>query len=142
MDMQTITEAFELIDSWEERFEMVSDLGHQLLPIADSERIDANRVPGCETKTWLTGSLLTGDGPLAPDTIEFRADAETPLVRGLVALLLMPYQGRTPQEVLETDPNAVFGPLHLEEALSAKRRAGMEAFIDRVRRIAKRLETA
>ncbi len=140
MDMQTVTEAFDLIDSWEERFEIVADLGRQLTPIAESERIDANRVPGCETKTWLTGSLRPGATPSAPDTIEFRADAETPLVRGLVALLLMPFQGHTPREVLETDPNAIFAPLHLEEALSAKRRAGMEAFIDRVRRIARQLD--
>ena len=124
MDMKTVTEAFDLIDSWEERFEIVADLGRQLTPIAESERIDANRVPGCETKTWLTGSLRPGATPSAPDTIEFRADAETPLVRGLVALLLMPFQGHTPREVLETDPNAIFAPLHLEEALQRETAGG------------------
>jgi len=50
----------------------------------------------------------------------------------------MPFQGKTPEEVLETDPARVLGPLHLDQALSAKRQAGMEAFLDRVRRIARR----
>ena len=72
----------------------------------------------------------------------YRADAESPLVRGLVALLLLPYQGKTPREVLDVDPAEVFGPLHLEDGLSAKRRAGMLAFLDRVRRIARSWEPA
>ena len=134
MDIQSLTEAFELIDTWEGRFELISDLGRELIPIAESERVDDNLVPGCDTRTWLTGSLVSGE----PSVLEYRADAETPLVRGLVAVLLMPFQGKTPEEVLETDPARVLGPLHLDQALSAKRQAGMEAFLDRVRRIARR----
>jgi len=134
--MQSITEAFALIDSWEQRFDLVSDLGRGLSPPRDAERVDANLVSGCETRTWLTGTLTPSGG------IEYRADAESPLVRGLVALLLLPYQGKTPQEVLEIDPAEVFGPLHLEDGLSAKRRAGVEAFLARVRGIAKACEPA
>lgn len=137
MDMQSLTEAFELIDNWEGRFELISDLGKDLIPITELERIDDNLVPGCDTRTWLTGSLKFGE----PSVLEYRADAETPLVRGLVAVLLMPFAGKTPEEVLETDPARVFGPLHLEEALSAKRQAGMEAFLDRVKRIARQHST-
>ncbi len=134
MDIQSLTEAFELIDNWEGRFEIISDLGKGLIPITESERADENLVPGCDTRTWLTGSLMPGE----PSVLEYRADAETPLVRGLVAVLLMPFQGKTPEEILETDPARVLGPLHLDQALSAKRQAGMEAFLDRVKRIARR----
>jgi len=133
MDIQSLTEAFELIDNWEGRFELISDLGRELVPITESERTDDNLVPGCDTRTWLTGSLVPGE----PSVLEYRADAETPLVRGLVAVLLMPFQGKTPEEILDTDAARVLGPLDLDQALSAKRQAGMEAFLEQVRRIAR-----
>jgi cysteine desulfuration protein SufE len=69
--------------------------------------------------------------------IEFRADAETPLVRGLVALLLVPFQRKTPQAVLETDARRYIAKLGLEEHLSPNRRVGMQHFIERVYQIAR-----
>lgn len=132
MDTQSIFDAFELLDSWEERFELVSDLGRELLPLADEDRIDSNLVRGCDTRTWLTGRL-TSD---APPVVEYHADAEGPLVRGLVALLLLPYQGRTPEEIIAFDPAPYVQRLGLEEALSMKRRAGMHKFLSRVKQIA------
>jgi cysteine desulfuration protein SufE len=132
MDAQEVLDAFAYLDTWEERFELIADLGRQLAPLVDAERTDANLVPGCTTRTWLTGSKRS-DSPY----LELMADAETPLVRGLVALLLMPFRQKTPAEVLETDPRAFIAQLQLDQALSAKRRAGMEAFLERVRRIAR-----
>ncbi len=133
MDTKDVTDAFELLDSWEARYELIGDLSRDLLPLADSERADANLVKGCNTRTWLVGDL-TQDQPPA---IEFRADAETPLVRGLVALLLVPFQGKTPRQVLETDPREYIGKLGLAEHLSPSRRVGMEHFIERVYQIAR-----
>lgn len=132
MDMQSIFDAFELLQSWEERFDMVADLGRELLPIDESERTDENLVRGCDTRTWLTGRLTGGDQPV----MEYHADAEGPLVRGLVALLLMPFQGKAPDEIIAYDPAPYIAKLGLEEALSMKRRAGMHTFLARVRQIA------
>jgi cysteine desulfuration protein SufE len=133
MDTQELLEAFRFLETWEERFELIADLGRELEPLPEAERTDANLVPGCTTRTWLTGRLDGDSGRL-----ELRADAETPVVRGLVALLLLPFRGKSPQEVLNTDPRPYIEQLALEEALSAKRRSGMEAFLDRVRGIARR----
>jgi cysteine desulfuration protein SufE len=130
--MQEVRDAFQLLETWEERFELITDLGRELQPLADSDRRDVNLVPGCTTRTWLTGLKPSGSPYL-----ELMADAETPLVRGLVALLLMPFRHKTPAEVLETDPRPFIEQLELDKALSAKRRAGMEAFLERVRRIAR-----
>jgi cysteine desulfuration protein SufE len=132
LDMQELSDAFAFLETWEERFELITDLGRELEPLPDSERTDANLVAGCTTRTWLTGSRAPDS-----DALELRADAETPLVRGLVALLLMPFRGKSPQEVLEADPRPFIEQLRLEEALSAKRRAGMEAFLERVKHIAR-----
>ncbi|WP_295879494.1 SufE family protein [uncultured Thiohalocapsa sp.] len=136
MKTKDVLDAFELLDTWEARYEFIGDLSRELLPVAEREKTDANLVKGCNTKTWLTGDLTDGDPPV----IEYRADAETPLVRGLVALLLVPFQGRTPEAVLETDPRDYIAKTGLAEHLSANRRAGMEHFIERVFQIARGLK--
>jgi cysteine desulfuration protein SufE len=133
MQTNDVLEAFQLLETWEERYELITELGSELLPLSASERTDENLIAGCTTRTWLSGRLMPGD----PPTLQYRADAEGPLVRGLVALLLMPFQGKTPRQVLDTDPSGFLDALRLREALSAKRRAGMEAFLDRVKRIAR-----
>jgi cysteine desulfuration protein SufE len=135
MTTTEVLEAFELLENWEARYEFIGDLGRELLQVAESERTDANLVQGCNTRTWLTGSLV-GD---APAVIEFRAEAETPLVRGLVALLLVPFQRQPPQAVLRTDPSDYINGLGLKEHLSGNRQAGMEHFIERVYAIARGL---
>jgi cysteine desulfuration protein SufE len=133
MDTNDIYEAFELMDRWEDRYELIGDLGRELLTISDEQRTDTNLVQGCNTRTWLTGALTDDD----PALIEYRADAETPLVRGLVALLLIPFQHKPPTEILATDPGPYIKRLGLAEHLSANRRAGMEHFIERVYQVAR-----
>lgn len=135
MNTKDVLDAFELLDTWEARYEFIGDLSRELLPVADSEKHDANLVKGCNTRTWLTGSLTQDDPPV----IEYRADAETPLVRGLVALLLVPFQRKTPHAVLDTDARSYIAGTGLAEHLSPNRRAGMEHFIDRVYQIARGL---
>lgn len=132
MNTQEIIDAFEFLDTWEERYELITDLGRKLTPLPESEKTDENLVAGCTTRTWLTGQLTNSD----PAVVDFRADAEGPLVRGLVALLLMPFQKKTPEEILKTDSDAFVGRLGLDAALSAKRQAGMQAFFVRIKRIA------
>ncbi len=133
MNTQDVLDAFELLDDWDARYEFIGELARELVPVRDDERQEANLVPGCNTRTWLTAGPQPGD----PGRIEYRADAETPLVRGLVALLLVPFQHRTPQQVLATDPGDYIARLGLAEHLSANRQAGMEHFIERVYRLAR-----
>ncbi len=132
METQDVIEAFKFLGTWEERYELIADLSRELAPLADTDRTAANLVPGCTTRTWLTGRVAS-DSPI----LDLRADAETPLVKGLVALLLMPFRGKTPAEVLKTDPRPFVERLGLEQALSAKRQAGMGAFFERINRIAR-----
>lgn len=132
MHADEIIEAFELLPDWDERYELIGDLGKQLAPMPPAEKTDANLVPGCTTRAWLTGHV-TGDPPV----LEFSADAEGPLVRGLMALLLVPFEGKSPQEVLDTDPRGFIDSLGLEQHLSTGRRVGLHAFLDRVKAIAR-----
>jgi cysteine desulfuration protein SufE len=142
MNTQDVFDAFDLLDTWEARYEFIGDLSRQLLPLPDDARHDDTLVKGCNTRTWLTGELTAEPNGGQPPVIAYRADAETPLVRGLVALLLVPFQHQTPQVVLETDVADYIDKIGLAEHLSPNRRAGMEHFIERVYQIARDLNQA
>lgn len=133
MDMQRIIETFEFLPDWNERYEFIDELGHKLAPMPESDKVDENLVKGCNTRTWLTGHVNAAN----PPAMEYQADAEGTLVRGIVMLLLTPFQGKTPEDVLATDPSEYIGKLGLEEHLSPNRRVGMYAFIDRLKAIAR-----
>lgn len=133
MDEQRIIETFELLPDWDGRYEFINELGHKLGAMPEANKTEDNRVQGCTTRTWVTGHLSTSDPPV----MEYQADAEGTLVRGIVMLLLVPFQGKTPEEVLSADPSDYLGKLGLEEHLSPNRRLGMHAFIAKLKAIAR-----
>jgi len=87
----------------------IMELGQKLPAFPDSERTEDNIVKGCQSKVWLTASL---EG----NRIQFLADSNTAITKGLVSLLVRIYNGRTPDEILASD-------LYFME------RIGMERFI-------------
>jgi len=121
---------FELLGDWEERFRYVIELGKSLSPLTDAERSDANKVRGCASQVWLIAERTT-DG-----RIEFRGDSDAHLVRGLIAILLRLYSGRTPEEILAIDAKAAVERLGLPGALSTQRSNGLFSMVERIRRIA------
>jgi cysteine desulfuration protein SufE len=131
MNTQDVIDAFELLDTWDARYEFIGELSQQLMPITDEEREDRHLVPGCNTRTWLVGHHTTEQ----PLRICFHADAETPLVRGLVALLLIPFQNKTPTEILNAEVEAFLNHIGLREHLSPNRQAGVDHFLQQIRHI-------
>ncbi|MGB5832241.1 MAG: SufE family protein [Thiohalocapsa sp.] len=132
MRTKQVLDTFEQLDNWEARHQFMDELSRELLPLADSEKNGINLVTGCDTPIWLIGNLTNED----PQRIEYRADAETPLVRGLVALLLVPFQRKSPAEVLEIDARGYTDKLGLAEHLGESQRVGVEHVIERVYQIA------
>jgi cysteine desulfuration protein SufE len=121
---------FDLLGDWEERFRYVIELGRGLEPLTDAERTDANKVRGCASQVWLVFER-TADGRL-----KFRGDSDAHLVRGLIAILLRLYSGRTPAEILGIDAKAAVEQLGLPGALSTQRSNGLFSMVERIRRIA------
>jgi cysteine desulfuration protein SufE len=119
---------FDLLGDWEERYRYVIDLGRTLAPLSDDERSDANKVRGCASQVW----LITEHRP--DGRLDFRGDSDAHIVRGLIAILLRLYTGRTPAEILEIDARAGFEQLGLVGALSAQRSNGLFSMVERIRR--------
>ena len=134
--ISTIIENFEFIDDWEERYRYVIELGRQMPPLPEALHTDANRVQGCASQVWLDSSVdRSGPQP----RMSLRGDSDAHIVRGLVALMVALYDGRTPREAVETDAFALYTKLGLAEHLTPQRSNGVRAMADRIHRDAVRL---
>ena len=124
--LNELAEEFDLLGDWEGRIEYVIDLGRHLDPLPDAERIEANKVPGCAAQVWLTSGR---DG----DRLTFRADSDSAISKGNVALLLRLYSDRTPAEILSFDARAALDRLGLPQALTRQRANGLNSMVGRIR---------
>lgn len=134
MTLDRIVANFEMLDDWEERFTYLIDLGKKLPDMPEEERTEENRVHGCQAQVFMK-PRVEGDPPVV--TFDAWSDAAT--VRGLIAILMTIYAGKTPQEIMEVDAESTFEELGLEEHLSMTRRNGLHAMIKRIRAIARSL---
>ena len=134
-----LADEFELLGDWEERYRHVIDLGRELEPLAPEERADANKVRGCASQVWLvTEPARSADGPV----LRFRGDSDAHIVRGLIAILLRLYSGRTPRQILEFDAKQALAELGLSAALSTQRSNGLGAMLARMKADAERAAAA
>ena len=127
-ELEDLAAEFEVLGDWEERYRYVIDLGKDLQPLSESEHSEANKVRGCASQVW----LLTE--PQADGTLRFRGDSDAHIVRGLVAIVLRLYSGRTPQEIAAFDARAAFEKLGLTGALSTQRSNGLASMVARIRK--------
>jgi cysteine desulfuration protein SufE len=126
-----IVSNFELIDEWEERYRYVIELGRLMEPLPDAAHNDANKVQGCASQVWLQTRLDTTPGK---PVLHLLGDSDAHIVRGLVALLISLYDGKTPSEALSTDALALFKELGLSEHLTPQRSNGVRSMVERIRR--------
>jgi cysteine desulfuration protein SufE len=125
-----IRENFELLEEWDDRYRYVIELGRTLEPMPESEHSAENKVQGCASQVWLSKKTdRGGNGPV----LKYLGDSDAHIVRGLIAILLTLYSGRTPQEVLATDAPAVFDELGFREHLTPQRSNGLRAMVERIR---------
>lgn len=128
--LDDVRETFAFLDSWEDRFAYLIELGRKLPPLPPEAYTEAFRVKGCTSKVWLVPEH-TSDGRLV-----FRGDSDAHLVKGLVALMLLIFSGRRPEEILATDAKAILGEFDLEQHLSPMRANGLNAMLKRIRELA------
>ncbi|MCP1673651.1 cysteine desulfuration protein SufE [Natronocella acetinitrilica] len=134
MTIDDLVESFEFLDNWEDRYRLLIDMGRELPEFPEEARIEENRVEGCTSNVWLVHDTEDGAAP----RIRFQADSDAFIVKGLIAVILMAYSGRTPEEIRQTDIEALFTKLGLEQQLTPNRRNGFFAMVERIHEIADR----
>ena len=130
VSIDDIVENFSLLDEWDDRYRYVIELGRKLAPLADAQRIDANKVPGCVSQVWLATTIEHRDGrPL----VSFAGDSDAHIVRGLIAILIAALSGRPATEIVSEDPLALFDRLGLGQHLTPQRSNGFRSMVTRMR---------
>ena len=123
-----LIEDYSIIPDPQERLTAVVDQARRRPPLPDSERTEANRVKGCVSQAWVVGEVRGGH-------CFFRSDADSPLVRGLLALLCDFYSDASSTEVAATEP-ALLEELGLARNLSPTRLNGLRSVRAKIREFA------
>ena len=131
MKIDEIRDNFALLDDWDDRYRYVIELGRTLDPMPESEHSAVNKVLGCASQVWLSKQVgrSAGKEPL----LNYLGDSDAHIVRGLIAILLTLYSGRTPNEILSTDAIAVFDEFGFREHLTPQRSNGLRSMVERIR---------
>ena len=124
---------FEAFDDWDDRYRLIIALGQALPPMDAPLKTDANKVRGCASQVWLHPQLENG-------VLRFAADSDAAIVKGLVALVLMLADGRTPAEIDGAAIKAKLDGLGLSKHLSSNRTQGLASMIGRIDALAKDAE--
>lgn len=127
MTAEQLVEDFGFLDTWEDRYAYLLELGRALAPLAEEERNDTTHVKGCVSQVW----LVTEAGE--DKTLSFRGDSDSLIVRGLIAILLVLFSGKTCEEILATDPAPVLAQIGLDQHLTPQRANGLAAMIQRIK---------
>jgi cysteine desulfuration protein SufE len=91
-----IIDEFSLFDDWMDKYNLLIDLGKELVPIDPKFKVKDFLIEGCQSKVWLHPGY---DG----NVITFTADSDAIITRGIVALLIKVLSNRTPEEILSSD---------------------------------------
>jgi cysteine desulfurase/selenocysteine lyase len=128
-----LQEQFELLPDWPTRHEYLIELGATLPGMPDRLKTSATRVHGCQS----TVHMLARRRPGTDEIVEFIADSDAEIVRGLIAVLQRLYSGQQASEILAFDADAFFRRLGLDRNLSLSRRNGLASLLQRLRGFAK-----
>ena len=133
MTIEKLISNFELLGDWEERYAYLIDLGKKLAGLSDAEKSEEHRVHGCQAMVWM---ILEPD-PTRSGALRIRADSDAFIVRGLIAVLQMIFNGHTPDEILAADAKSTLTRLGLDKHLSPTRKNGLFAMVERIRTLAR-----
>ena len=122
---EEIIEEFSVFDDWLDKYDYLISLSDSLPPIDPSHRTEKYLIEGCQSRVWIDARLEDGK-------VYYTADSDAIIVKGIIALLVRVMNGRTPQEILDTDLYFI-DAIGLSANLSPTRSNGLLAMIKQMR---------
>lgn len=126
MTIEELIDNFSFLDSWEDRYKYLIELGNTLNRLDETEKIDQWKVPGCQSQVWIIPHYNN-------DTISFKGDSDAVIVRGIIAVVLEIFKDKTAQEILDIDVEKIFDKMGLKEHITPNRRSGMLSMVDKIK---------
>lgn len=126
MEQKKIIAEFSSLLTWEERYQKIIALGKALPAYPEELRVEDLKVKGCQSQVWLHARLDENKN------IQFQADSDALIVKGLIAVLLKIYSNKKPKEILEIQPDFI-SKLGFESHLSPSRANGLNSMIKQIK---------
>ena len=123
---EEIAEEFEFFEDWMERYEHIIELGKELDPIADEDKLDEHLIRGCQSRVWL---LAAKDGG---GNVQFRADSDAIITKGLAALMVRVMNGLPPAAIAQADLWFI-EKIGLDAHLSPTRANGLRSMVQQMK---------
>jgi len=135
-DYEEISGNLAFLDDWEDRYKYLIEIGEKLPAISEAEKTEKNKVNGCVSQVWLCSTLSKKDGNTH---IYFRGDSDALIVKGLVAVLIAYYSGKSAKWITQNDVGKLFDEMGLREHLTSQRSNGLNSMIKSIRSLAQSL---
>lgn len=120
-----IIEEFAGLDDWMDKYQLLIDLGNEQEPLDERYKVESNLIDGCQSRVWLQADYHNG-------MIDFTAESDALIVKGIVALLIRVLSGHTPDEILGADLYFI-EQIGLKDHLSPTRSNGLLAMVKQMR---------
>ena len=128
--IQDILETFDLLGDWDQRYQYIVELAERMPAMPAADKREENRVKECMSLVHVAAH----PDPADPGQLTYTGDCDTAIIKGVVALLVGLFSGKTPQQIVDLDVDALFTGLHLEEHLSPNRHVGVYAIVGKMKR--------
>ena len=120
-----VIEEFSDFDDWMDKYQLLIDLGNEQEPLAPEYKNDQNLIDGCQSRVWLQADVVDGK-------VEFQAESDALIVKGIIALLIKVVSGHTPDEILDNELYFIEA-IGLKDHLSPTRSNGLLAMVKQMR---------
>lgn len=117
---------FSAFEEWMDKYEYLIDLGKSLPIIPEAGKTEDHLIKGCQSRVWLESEIKDGK-------LYFTADSDAIITKGIISLLIRVYNGRTPEEILNSDDEFIKA-IGLMENLSPTRANGLVSMLERIRK--------
>ena len=122
---KNLIEDFSFFDDWTQKYEYMIELSKTLDKMEEGLKNDKNLIKGCQSKVWLNAEFNDGK-------INFQADSEAIITKGIIAILLMIFNNKTPNEIIKSDVSFI-EKIGLKEHLSPNRANGLYSMIKQIK---------
>ena len=122
---EEIVDEFSMFDDWMQRYEYMIELGKSLPLIDEHYKIDENIIKGCQSKVWVHAEM-------EDDKIQFTADSDAIITKGIIAILIRVFSGQHPKDIIDADMGFI-DEIGLKEHLSPTRANGLVSMIKQLK---------
>ncbi len=122
---EEIVDEFSMFDDWMQRYEYMIELGKSLPLILEKYKTDDNIIKGCQSKVWVHAEMKE-------DKIDFTADSDAIITKGIIAILIRTFSGQHPKDIIDADTGFI-DEIGLKEHLSPTRANGLVSMIKQLK---------